>query len=166
MIAVKIISIVCFICQADIYFSASPPKSSNPSAYTTSSVQPPSPIVVQEKTSLYKISTISLMGQFLDPPLARKTQDDAAHTASNTALDSSGEELSVSRQLSNSSFESQDTFADRDIPAKEPASRTNSCPQARNVSEPVDQRGAVKYSSNGTWTTVWERLQFIIYRSF
>ena len=94
------------------------------------------------------------MGQFLDPPLARKTHDDVVHAASNTALDSSGEELSVSRQLSYSSFESQDTFADRDIPAKEPASRTNSCPQARNVSEPVDQRGAVKYSSNGTWTAV------------
>ena len=99
------------------------------------------------------------MGQFLDPPLARKTLEDAVHAASNTALDSSGEELSVNRQLSDSSLESQDTFPDRDIPAKEPASRTNSCPQSRKVSDPVDPRGAVKYSSNGTWTTVGERLQ-------
>ena len=95
------------------------------------------------------------MGQFLDPPLARKTHDDAVQAASNTALDSSGEELSgVTSQLSYSSLESQDAIADRDIPAKEPASRTNSCPQSRKVSEPVDPRGAVKYSSNGTWTAV------------
>ena len=104
--------------------------------------------------SLYKISAISLMGQFLDPPLARKTHDDAIHATPNTALDSSGEELSVTKQLSYSSLESQDTFVDRDIPAKEPASRTNSCPQSGKVSEPVDPRGAIKYSSNGTWTTV------------
>lgn len=94
------------------------------------------------------------MGQFLDPPLARKTHDDAVHATPNTALDSSGEELSVTRQLSYSSLESQDTFADREIPAKEPASRTNSCPQSGKASEPVDLPGAVKYSSNGTWTTV------------
>lgn len=146
---------VCLIsAKADIYFSASPPKSSNPSAYTTGSVQPPSPTAVQEKTSLYKISTISLMGQFLDPPLARKTHDDAVHAAPNTALDSSGEELSVTKQLSYSSLESQDAFADSVIPAKEPAIRTNSCPQSGKVSEPVDPQGAVKHSSNGSWTTV------------
>ena len=94
------------------------------------------------------------MGQFLDPPLARKTHDDALHAVSNTALDSSGEELCVTRQLSDSSLKSQDTFTDRDIPAKVPANRTNSCPQSRKVSDPVDPRDSVKYSSNGTWTTV------------
>ena len=94
------------------------------------------------------------MGQFLDPPLARKTHEDAVHAAPNTDLDSSGEELSVTWQLSNSSLESQDTFTDKDIPAKESAIRTNSCPQSRKVPEPVDPRGPVKYSSNGTWTTV------------
>lgn len=151
----KIISmIVYFASQADIYFSASPPKSSNTSANTTGSIQPPSPTAVQEKTSLYKISTISLMGQFLDPPLARKTHEDAIHAASNTALHSSGEELNVTRQLSDSSLESQENSTDGDIPTKELASRTNSCPQSSKVSEPVDPRDAVKYSSNGTWTTV------------
>lgn len=94
------------------------------------------------------------MGQFLDPPLARKTHDDAVHAAPNTALDSSGEELSVTKQLSYSSLESQDAFADSVIPAKEPAIRTNSCPQSGKVSEPVDPQGAVKHSSNGTWTAV------------
>lgn len=91
------------------------------------------------------------MGQFLDPPLARKTQDDDVTAAPNVALDSSGEELSVTRQLSDSSLESQDTV-DRDILAKEPASRTSSYPQARKGSDPADPRGAVKYSTNGTWT--------------
>lgn len=92
------------------------------------------------------------MGQFLDPPLARKTHDDV-HAAPDAALDSSGEEINVTRHFSDSSLESQDTI-DRDIPDKEPASRTTSCPQSRKVSDPVDPRGAVKYSTNGVWTTV------------
>lgn len=94
------------------------------------------------------------MGQFLDPPLARKTHEDAIHAAPNTALHSSGEELNVTRQLSDSSLESQGNSTDGDIPTKEHASRTNSYPQSSKVSEPVDPRDAVKYSSNGTWTTV------------
>ncbi|KAL9988754.1 hypothetical protein ACROYT_G003237 [Oculina patagonica] len=145
---------VCLIsAKADIYFSASPPKSSNASSQATGSVQPPSASTVQEKTSLYKISTISLMGQFLDPPLSRKTHDDVHHAEPNAALDSSSEELSVTRQFSDSSLESQDTI-DGDLPTKAPANITASCSQSRKVSEPVDPRGAVKYSSNGLWTTV------------
>lgn len=136
--------------QADIYFSASPPKSSNASSQAAGSVQTPSP--AQDKTSLYKISTISLMGQFLDPPLAHKTHDDFP-SAPAAALDSSSEEISVTRQFSDSSLESQDTI-DKDFSAKEPASRTTSCPQSRKVSDHVDPRGAVKYSTNGVWTTV------------
>lgn len=93
------------------------------------------------------------MGQFLDPPLSRKTHDDVHHAEPNAALDSSSEELSVTRQFSDSSLESQDTI-DGDLPTKEPANITASCSQSRKVSEPVDPRGAVKYSSNGLWTTV------------
>ena len=92
------------------------------------------------------------MGQFLDPPLARGTHDDV-DSRPNADLDSSDEEISVTRHFSDSSLESQNTI-DTDVPAKEATSRTTSCPQSRKVSEPVDPRGAVKYSNNGIWTTV------------
>ena len=135
--------------QADIYFSASPPKSSNVSAQAAGNQGTASSDASQEPTSLYKISTISLMGQFLDPPLALKRQLDVS-VASN-GKNASDEELSVTSRLSESSLESENTI-DRDFLTK--ASTSTSCPQTRKVSEPVDRRGAVKYSGNLSWTTV------------
>lgn len=140
--------------KADIYFSASPPKSSNSSTQATGGVQTQSsPSNTQEKTSLYKISTISLMGQFLDPPLTRKATDDVT-MAPSVVLNSNNEEISITRQCSDYSLESRDTI-DKDFPIKEPVGRTASCPQSRKVSDPSDPRGAVKYSTSSiTWTTV------------
>lgn len=93
------------------------------------------------------------MGQFLDPPLARKPQLDLSAPASN-GNNTSDEELTVtSQRLSDSSLESEDTI-DTEFPTKGPASRTTSCQQARKASDPVDPRGAVKFSGNLTWTTV------------
>ena len=131
--------------QADIYFSASQPKSSNASTQAAGSVGPASP--VQERTSLYKISTISLMGQFLDPPLVRKSQLDVS--ALPNGKNTSDEELTVIGKPNDSSLESEDTI-NTDLLTN----GTSSCPEARKVSHPVDPTGAVKYSGNLSWTTV------------
>ena len=141
--------------QADIYFSACPPNSSKSSIQATLGAGPASP--VQEKTSLYKISTISLMGQFLDPPLARKPQLVVSASSSNGK--NANEELSISEVIigkrDDSSKEAVDsTGIDTDLNSKGSTDRTTSCTEARKVSEPTDPRGAVKYSGNLSWTTV------------
>lgn len=147
---------VCLIsAKADIYFSACPPNSSKSSIQATLGAGPASP--VQEKTSLYKISTISLMGQFLDPPLARKPQLVVSASSSNGK--NANEELSISEVITgkrdDSSKEAVDsTGIDTDLNSKGSTDRTTSCTEARKVSEPTDPRGAVKYSGNLSWTTV------------
>ena len=87
------------------------------------------------------------MGQFLDPPLARKPQLDVS--ASPNGKNASDEELTVIGKRNGSSLESEDTI-NTDLLT----SRTSSSPEARKVSDPVDPRGAMKYSDNLTWTTV------------
>ena len=91
------------------------------------------------------------MGQFLDPPLSRKVQLDVSAPANGNHA--SDDELATTTQRSDSPVKEEDTVQS-DVPAKEPASRTTSCPWERKVSEPVDPRGAVKYSGNLSWTTV------------
>lgn len=142
--------------QADIYFTACPPNSSKSSIQATLAAGPASP--VREKTSLYKISTISLMGQFLDPPLARKPQLDVSTSTSN-GKNASEEELSIAEVITgkrnDSSKEAVDsTGIDSDSNSKGSPNRTTSCAEARKVSEPTDPRGAVKYSGNLSWTMV------------
>lgn len=146
------ISCELFHQQADIYFSASPPKRSNGSSQgASSSPGPVAPTAAQERTSLYKISTISLMGQFLDPPLSRKVQlDVSAPPNGNHASD---DELASTTRRSDSPVKEDDTIHG-DVPATEPASRSASRPWERKVSDPVDPRSAVKYSGNLSWTTV------------
>ena len=87
------------------------------------------------------------MGQFLDPPLSRKVQLDVSAPANGNHA--SDDELATSTQRSDSPVKEEDT-----VHSDVPASRTTSCPWERKVSEPVDPRGAVKYSGNLSWTTV------------
>ena len=92
------------------------------------------------------------MGQFLDPPLSRKVQlDVSAPPNGNHASDD--DKLATTTQGSESPAKEDDTVHS-DVPAEEPASRTTSCPWERKVPDPVDPRGAVKYSGNLSWTTV------------
>ena len=97
------------------------------------------------------------MGQFLDPPLARKPQLVVSASSSNGK--NANEELSISEVITGKRDDSSkkavdSTGIDTDLNSKGSTDRTTSCTEARKVSEPTDPRGAVKYSGNLSWTTV------------
>lgn len=140
---------VCLIsAKADIYFGASPPKSSKASSLWTASNGPPSPSAVQERTSLYKISTISLMGQFLDPPLLRNS------ATSSNGNHASEDELASLTQGTECTSKNDDVFtsdltSDKSaLSSKIPASLAD----LRDPSDLVDPRERVKYSVSVSWT--------------
>lgn len=92
------------------------------------------------------------MGQFLDPPLARKPQLVVSASSSN-GKNANEEELSISEVITgkrdDSSKKAVDaTGIDTDLNSKGSTDRTTS------FSEPTDPRSAVKYSCNLSWTTV------------
>lgn len=98
------------------------------------------------------------MGQFLDPPLARKPQLVVSASSSN-GKNANEEELSISEVITgkrdDSSKKAVDaTGIDTDLNSKGSTDRTTSFAEARKVSEPTDPRSAVKYSCNLSWTTV------------
>lgn len=97
------------------------------------------------------------MGQFLDPPLARKPQLVVPASSSN-GKNAHEEELSISEVITGKRDSSKgavdSTGIDTDLNSKGSTDRTTSCAEARKVSEPTDPRGAVKYSGNLSWTMV------------
>ncbi|XP_068729084.1 GTPase-activating Rap/Ran-GAP domain-like protein 3 [Montipora capricornis] len=136
--------------KADIYFSASPPRTSKASSPVTGGSGPPSPSAAQERTSLYKISTISLMGQFLDPPLLRNSQLDVVAPCS--ASQAAGGELSSSGQVNDCPPERSGNFERNDFTSDEstPACTNTSFPELRKVAGSGDSRVPVKYSWTAT----------------
>ena len=91
------------------------------------------------------------MGQFLDPPITYKAEKDTPKpNAANINTDGSSVAYPSARTLI-------DTENAKDIDvsaAQELMSKTNSCPEVRKVSDPVDPRGEVKYSYNESSTAV------------
>ena len=107
--------------QTDIYFTASPPKASSTSHPHPAG--PPSPGSPHEQTSIYKISTFALMGQFLESPCGIKIPENTPLSPEVLAV-SNGSEKSIIKQMRRVSLENSPSGG-WDLPAPQPNSPAN-----------------------------------------